>query len=94
MNSIKKIFFEDVKQKSKMRPRLIMAKKRPKKIIMPYELNKDDEAYQPGEVHVSKLPRCPVCKKFFEKKDSQQKYCSCECAMKMRIREFREQRKK
>jgi len=89
MDSIKKVFYEDIKQKSKARPRQAVAKKKPKKIIMPFELNKEDAAYRPGEVFISQLPKCPTCGEYFEKTDPKQKYCSHRCMETMRMRNKR-----
>lgn len=89
---IKRIFTDDVREKRKARPKAAIAKKKPKVVITPYDLNKKDRAYRPGPVRISVLPRCAGCNGFFEKQSPRQKYCSVRCRERVRKRAQRHRR--
>ena len=46
-------FRKDIREKNKSRPHGGVAEKRPRSIIMPYDINPDRPKYKPGKVHIS-----------------------------------------
>lgn len=87
-------FNKDVQEKKKSLPRSGggVAKKKPRGIITPYDLNPHRQEYKPGKINIYYLPKCEACGKPFEKEDSRQIYCSPKCRERVRMRKKRERR--
>ncbi len=92
IKGIESVFKKDIREKKKSLPRGGVAKKKPRSIITPYDLNPNRREYKPGEVHISYLPRCRACGKPFRKEDPKQIYCSPECRERVRTRKKKEWR--
>jgi hypothetical protein len=84
MDDIQFILQEDSREKKRCCPRQTIAKKKPKCIITPYDLNRKDVSYRPGKLISYQLPKCPKCKRYFIKLGV--KYChDCETTLKKEL---------
>jgi predicted amidophosphoribosyltransferase len=66
MTDYQYIFNEDIREKKMNRPHQSIAKKKPKSVITPYDLNKKDIMYRPGKTVCYQLPQCPKCHRHFK----------------------------
>lgn len=94
MGSIRKELDKEIREKKKSMPRGGIAKKRPRRILTPYDLNPKSPEYRHGKVRVSYLPKCanPTCGEYFTKTDPRQIYCSRKCMEAVRMRNKRKRR--